>query len=341
MAHHRCRLSTDWSLRGLRALVLENNLARVTILPDHGGKIHEFVYKPSDRDFLYHNPRCLPRVPVYGVNVDNWWSGGVDEAIPTGHPCSYKGEDYPYLGEVWSQPWSWEVVADNPQQVEIHLTCHTIIAPLRVERWHSLSKDEAILRTRHKVTNVGLHPCEFLWGIHPAFAITPECRIDLPVNRVWVAESTPDWHLGERGTTYTWPYARQRDGTTVDMRRVQPVEAGWHELHHAIELREGWVALTDTATREGVAMTFSPQVFNTIWLWLIYGGWRDLYAAALEAWTGYPAQLSEAVAQGRFARLLPDETVETESQLIAFRGVTGVSTILPNGDVVGISEQEG
>jgi hypothetical protein len=334
-----CRISTDWSFRGLRAIVLENHLVKVTILPDLGGKIHEFVYKPSDRDFLYHNPRCPPRTPVYGANVDNWWSGGIDEAIPTGHVCVYNGEEYPYLGEVWSQPWSWGIVADDPGRVEVQLTCHTIIAPLRVERWHYLLPDKPILYTRHRVTNIGIHPCEFLWGIHPAFAITPDCRIDLPAGKMWVAESTPDWHLGERGTTYAWPYAHERDGTPVDMRWVPPMDVGWQEFHHAIELREGWVALTDTVAREGVAMTFPLQVFNTAWLWLVYGGWRDLYSAALEAWTGYPARLSDAVAQGRYARLQSGKVSEAETRLIAFQGPKGVQTVLPDGEVVGIIEQ--
>jgi len=337
MRLHSCRISGDWSFRGFRALVLENSLLRATVLPDLGGKIHEFVHKPCDRDFLYHNPRCLPRPPVYGANVDNWWSGGVDEAIPTGHPCSYNGEEYPYLGEVWSQPWAWNVTVDTPQTVEVHLRCNTIIAPLRVERWHRLVGDRPILYTRHKVTNIGLHPCEFLWGIHPAFAITPECRIDVPASTVRVAESAPDWHLGQSGTTYTWPYARDRDGSRVDMRRVQPFESGWHELHHATELSEGWVALTDVTAREGVAMTFSRQVFDTVWLWLVYGGWRDLYAVALEAWTGYPAQLSEAVASGRTARLGPGETLEAETSLIAFQGLTGVQSVSSSGEVVGDS----
>jgi galactose mutarotase-like enzyme len=331
-----CRLSADWSFRGLQAIVLENRLLRTTVLPDHGAKVHEFVYKPSDRDFLYHNPRNPPRTPVYGVNVDNWWSGGIDEAIPTGHVCVHNGEEYPYLGEVWSQPWGWEVVCNTPERVEVHLWCDTVIAPLRVERWHYLLPDEPILHSRHRVTNTGIHPFDFLWGIHPAFAVTPASRIDLPAGKMWVAESTPDWHLGQRGTTYTWPEAHEQDGRVVDMRFVPPPEVGWQEFHHAIELHEGWAALTDTEACEGVALTFPLEVLNTVWLWLVYGGWRDLYSAALEAWTGYPAKLSDALSEGRCARLAPGQTLDAETRLIAYQGVSGVKTVQPDGTVIGI-----
>lgn len=340
MNDHVCTISTDWSYRGFQALVMENPLLRTVILPELGAKIQELVYKPVDRDFLYHHPRNPPRAPVYGVNMDDWWSGGVDEAIPTGHRCSYKGEEYPVIGEVWSQPWSWDVVASSGDQVEVHLTCQTIIAPLRVERWHWLEPGESVLHSRHKVTNVGLRPCEFIWGIHPTFALTPDCRIDLPAGKVWVAESSPDWHLGARGSTYLWPYARTNTREVVDMRQVQPPEAGWHELHHAIELKEGWLALTDVARQEGVVFSFSSEVFDTVWLWLVYGGWRDLYAAGLEAWTGYPAKLSEAVEFGRFARLEPGETLEASSRFTCFQGLKGVRTVRSTGEVVGLDAED-
>ncbi len=118
-------------------------------------------------------------------------------------------------------------------------------------------------------------------------------------------------------------------------RRLPPPTVGWHEFQHALEVEEGWLALTDVARREGVALTFLLPVFNTIWLWLVYGGWRDLYAAALEAWTGYPAKLSEAVASGRCAALDPGASLDATSSFIAYRGLTAVQTVRANGEVVG------
>jgi galactose mutarotase-like enzyme len=328
-----CRIIQGEKIRSLGSLTLENDRVRATLLPEFGAKLHEFTHQGSGRDFLYHNPRLQPRAPVYGANIDNWWSGGVDEAIPTGHPCVYRGEELPYLGEVWSQAWDCEVTCNTPERVEVHASCSTIIAPLFVERWHSLTAGESVLRTRHRVTNVGYQPVDFLWGIHPAFTIQPGYRIDLPARTVWVAESNPDFHLGRRGSTYQWPYARQADGTIVDMRQVPPPQIGWHELHHAIELDEGWLALTDPDARLGVALSFSTEVFNTVWLWLVYGGWRDLYAAALEAWNGYPAKLTDALSMGRCTRLIPGEYIETTTGLIAYCGLESVKSVSLEGIV--------
>ena len=72
----------------------------------------------------------------------------------------------------------------------------------------------------------------------------------------------------------------------------------------------------------------------------MYGGWRDLYAAGLEAWTGYPAKLSEAVEFGRFARLEPGETLEASSRFTCFQGLKGVRTVRSTGEVVGLDAED-
>jgi len=84
-----CRVSSEWTYNGLQALILENELLKASILVDFGAKIFEFIYKPTDRDFMYHHPRVEIRTPVYGVNVDNWWLGGIDEAIPIPRLAKY------------------------------------------------------------------------------------------------------------------------------------------------------------------------------------------------------------------------------------------------------------
>src|SRR6266511_3745216 len=45
---HGCRVSDEWTHRGMRAAVLENELLRVLVLLDRGAEIVEFRYKPLD-----------------------------------------------------------------------------------------------------------------------------------------------------------------------------------------------------------------------------------------------------------------------------------------------------
>ena len=66
----------------------------------------------------------------------------------------------------------------------------------------------------------------------------------------------------------------------------------------------------------------------------MYGGWRGVYAAALEAWTSYPARLDQAIAAGRHRTLEPGGEFETEVRLIAFTGIGSVGGVDLDGRVL-------
>ena len=51
------RVTTAWTYRGLRTVVLENRLLRLVVLPEAGAKIWQISYKPYDTDLLWNNPR--------------------------------------------------------------------------------------------------------------------------------------------------------------------------------------------------------------------------------------------------------------------------------------------
>ena len=57
--HHNrnygCR-QTEIILKGYRALVMENEKLRATILLDKGSDLYELLYKPADIDFMWRSP---------------------------------------------------------------------------------------------------------------------------------------------------------------------------------------------------------------------------------------------------------------------------------------------
>jgi len=329
------KLSSEWTYKGFRTLILENDDLQVTVLPDYGAKIFQFIVKKSNRDLLYHNPRVELRTPIYGVNVDNWWHGGIDECIPTGQPCVYKGEAYPYLGEVWSLPWNHEIERNDASEITIHLSRETVISPLRIERWLTLRAQGSVLEMRHKITNLGYSPFDFIWGIHPGLAINPATRIDIPRSKVLIDESSPGNRLGTPGSYYTWPNAKTQNGQDVDMRLVQPPESNTIDMHFATEFNEGWLAATDTSEKTGFGFAFPKETFKCIWLWLVYGGWRGLYCAAVEAWTGYPGRLDLAVKNGTYSQLQDGKSLTCQTCLVGYTGLVKVDRITPNGRVEG------
>lgn len=329
-----CHITDEWAYRGMRTLILENAQLRATFLVDSGAKLHELIFRPLSRDFLWHNPRIEPRQPVFQADVDAYWSGGLDECIPTGHACTYKGESLPYLGEVWSLTWDYDILQRGPDEVGVHLWRPTPISPLLVERWIWLRRGEPILRMRHRVTNLGATDLDFMWGLHPAWAVTPKHRIDLPDCELVVEESTPDDHLGVRGTHYRWPFATERmTGKQVDMRHVLEPEVRTTEFHFAYPIADGWFAITDTESEVGVGLVFPKEVFPVIWLWLSYGGWRGYYVAAVEAWNAYPQKLDDAVRAGLHGTLPAGGSATCETALVVYTGIGAVGSIDRDGHV--------
>jgi galactose mutarotase-like enzyme len=316
-----------WSFHGIPALLLENAALRVTLLPELGGHVLELVDKEADRNLLWSNPRTPPRRAPYGAHFDDWWSGGWDEIFPTGDRARLHGELLPYMGELWSVPWTAQS-GSAQERAWVLATGLAAMAPARFERTLELRGDEPVLRAHYRVTNLDVRPLPFLWGIHPAFAVTPAHRIDHPGRAMLVGVSSGP-SMGEVGSAYAWPHQPDRSAPTGgrDARRVRPASDAVFGGHWATDLPEGWLALTDTSTRRGVAIAFDCMVFPHAWLWQVYGGWRGHHHVALEPWTGHPMQLEEAQAAGRARILQPGESLETDVAFVVYSGLDAASAV--------------
>lgn len=327
------RLREGWSYRGLEAVTLENRAIRVTLLPELGGHVLELVDKVLDRNLLWANPRTTPRRAPYGAHFDDWWSGGWDEIFPTGDRASLHDEPLPYMGEIWSVPWSVRTNAEG-DSAWIETAGLATVAPARLERTLRLDGDAPVLHVTYRITNMDVRELPFLWGIHPAFAVTPGHRIDHPGQRMLVGVSS-DPLMGAAGIGYRWPHQPTPGSSGFrDARDVLGREAGVFGGHWATDLEAGWLALTDRSARRGVALVFPVETFPHAWLWQVYGGWRGHHHLCLEPWTGYPMQLEEATAAGRARVLQPGEALEAEVAFVLYEGLDAVAAVESRGQEI-------
>lgn len=96
--NHGCRISDDWTYKGTRTVVLENELLCVTVLVDKGTDIVEFRYKPLDLDYLLmllggiRNPKHDVPSAAFDEPFHDYYSGGWNDTVPSdGPPNVYKG----------------------------------------------------------------------------------------------------------------------------------------------------------------------------------------------------------------------------------------------------------
>lgn len=95
-----------------QALVIENEYIKLTVVPEFGGRIISFVYKPTGHEQLYQNPVGTP----YGINENNFYYnwlmvwGGIFPTLTE-----------PEHGKSWLLPWKYEVLYESPDSVILQM----------------------------------------------------------------------------------------------------------------------------------------------------------------------------------------------------------------------------
>jgi hypothetical protein len=330
---NQLRFDGNWSYNSCRVLRLENELLLVDVLPECGGKIWRLVHKPSGRDLFWQHPRIAPGVWSPGTNYDDTFSGGWDELFPNGGPGTHAGEVYPDHGEYWTRPFDWNVDAE-PDRITLHLVAEGAVTPTRMERWLTLTAGSPALKIRYRLTHLGGADLDYLWSLHPALPAVPGARLWVPGETGQIA--TPGFgRLADQPVDFQWPLAPGRDGKPIDLSRLPGPEESvpGYEMVYVTRLREGWFAVVDPASQIGLGLAFDRDLFQNMWIFQSFGGWRGLRTIVVEPCTGYPVDLGEASRSGRCARLQAGQVVETWATAVAIAGRAEIGRIDREGQL--------
>ncbi len=350
-----CRVSDEWTFRGMRMAVLENDLLRVTVALDRGAEIVEFRSLRNGFDPLLRLPGGIrdPRSVVASSTVGgdpflDWYAGGWQEILPNGGPqVSWRGAAYGQHGEVSLVPWSVEIVTDEPHEVAIVCRVRALRTPLALERRMTIRADRSALFLDERLTNEGGEDLDVMWGHHVAFGRTlldDGARIATSARRVRV-EDPMDGFEPRRvapGHDGPWPMAPGSDGSSlVDLSVVPTVAAAsGREMAYLSGFDGGaWYAIW--SREKGFALTWDGALFEYLWLWQEfragtgYPWWKRVHCVALGPWTSFPTLgLPEAVRRGTQLVIPAGATIETSLVAVAFepagRDVTGLT---PDGEV--------
>jgi hypothetical protein len=330
-----CRL-TEYTFRGLRTVVLENELLRVVVLADKGTDIYEFLYKPLDLDFMWRSPIPLRNPSLFVPTVANAagafhdnYHGGWQEILPTGGiPSNYKGAEFGYHGEVSLIPWDYAITEDHPERIAVTFKVRTYRSPYYIEKHLSLVSGRAVLFCEETLVNEGEEEMELMWGHHPALGenfVDPSCRIDLPAARVLTQ------NLGETsrlidGEGYTWPHVPSVNNDMVDLSRVPPRDIMSHDVAFLYDLEATWFAIRSQQKQVGFGMWWSPEVLRYLWFWQVYGGafgynlYGRSYHLALEPWSSIPSSFELAQKRSTTLHIGPHETLNLKLAAVVFEG---------------------
>lgn len=316
---------------GIRSLTLENDILRIVVLPEAGGKIWQITYKPRGADLLWNHSELAPAQQPLHASYDDTWSGGWDELFPNDEAGSLLGLDLPDHGELWSGAWTAEPL-QRWDGAGLYLRYTTPLTHFLAEKTLILRPQSAVLTVDYRLTNLGGRGFPFLWKLHPAFAVSPRHRIDFPAMTV-VREPDFEGTLAGAPPVFSWPDVSVGE-QVLDLRQVPHPSSRAVHFFYGTELAAGWCGVTNRENGVAGALRFDPEIFSSCWLFATHGGWRDLNVAVLEPATGYPFRMQSMIDKGRARWLAPGETLETTVLFSVQEGLKSMGGVTKDGHIM-------
>lgn len=281
-------------------ITLQNDALAVSVLPELGGRIIEFSDRERGRQWVWRNHRLGFAFPSQGDDYDDVWQGGFEELFPNDGPMVVGETNLPSHGELWSA--RWDVVDFANDRLVLETTGAATGSRVRkvfALRGLSMQVDYELELGPVPVDN-------FLFKLHPAFAVNEHCRIEMAGAAVEKVDVTFG-NLMYGSERIAWDES--------GLQHIRSRESGTNEFVYLHDLNEGKVSIVDDRAKAAIDLTFSLDQFPFTWLFLTYGGWNKHNVAVVEPCTSYPKDLGEAARLGNAPTYRPGDIHHYSYQL--------------------------
>jgi hypothetical protein len=277
--NYKCRIKQDLIYKGYSALVMENELFRLTILPGKGTDVIELLHKPSDTDFCWFTELGLRRKEAVFADFQTQYEGGWQEILPNlSGKHIHQGIEMEAYGEVSLVEWDYEVIKNHTEEIIVRFFYSLRTLPLTIEKVIKMTSGQAGFSLFESILNDSNENIEFDWGHHITFGtpfLVPGIEIELPAPY----------------SSFTVPDRGSKGG--FESRRV---EEGRYRL-----IREDGI---------GVDLQWDKDVWPYVWFWRDFGGevippyYGMHFNVGLEMFSSPPtASLTESIEKGTSIRL--------------------------------------
>jgi hypothetical protein len=285
--------------------ILENNLIRVIILPELGGKIFSLYHKGLEKEFLWTDPQQPVQILQPGSDYDSQFIGGIDELLPNDIPETIDGINCPDHGELWTAQLQGTRLAADQLLLEGTLP----ISGLHYEKTIRLAQNESRLVMDYRITNLTSETRHFLWKPHAALRIQPGDRVRTNARMGRVVDPAYS-RFPAQLADFQWPLLNGIDVSVI------PHQEDTMDFFYLFETASGEMRL-ESVDGSCFAFQYDQAIFPYQWLFASYGGFLGHYTAILEPCTNMPIAVNDAMAQKRSAKLEPGEILETRITLYA------------------------
>ncbi|HVY98915.1 MAG TPA: hypothetical protein VHA35_05400 [Dongiaceae bacterium] len=326
----------------MTALVLENDVLRVTVDPLVGGAITAIRHKALGASVLGAvpwTPKPGPAATIAAPDEGHWlpyYTGGWPLLFPNGgDACTFDGISHGFHGE--ASLAAWEVLWDRGTLILQHR-----FATVPVEMERRLSLDGDVLAIGETVRMQGAEPVRVMWGQHPTFGtdlLAGPFEIAAGARRVVVDDRfDPPANPIRPGTSGAWPIVPGKSGP-FDLSRPDGKIAA---MAYLLDFRSPWAAIRRTDTGLAAVLSWDAGVFPYAWLWIELGGTDDApwdgraRLIGLEPNTTWPGNgLADTARRGaELMQLRPGDLRRSAVRLHILQAPGPISGIDPTGRAV-------
>jgi len=271
--------SLDWTYKGMKTLILETSLVKISVLLDKGSDIFEVIYKPLDTDVIWHSPNGykdpsirLERISRQEDEFTDNYGGGWNDVFPNyGFASSNRGTKFGGHGESALLPWSCKGIETSNSRVTAKLAFNCIRYPLKAEK--TLSLEGANFTMTEDIQNVGEQEIELSWAQHIAYGepfVSQDLQIDIPAIRAMSHDYDMSHERIKRNSDFVWPLAPGIDGSMVDLSKIPDKNQRIQEDFPIVELRSPSYRLYNPTMNLGVEVQWN-SAFPYLWYWMNWG----------------------------------------------------------------------
>lgn len=300
----------DWP-----AIALENDLLRLVVIPELGGKIVSLVSQRTQREWLWRNPYLpLARPPLNVTNFGHFDSGGWDEIFPTVDPCRIPKTPWGERlltdhGELWYRPWRTISEKANNDAASLALAVQPSELPFQFERVLTLTS-EGPLEIGYRLTNLCDQELPYLWAAHPLVAIRSGDEIRLPAGCRVSSTAWLNLDPAQQAIPFAWPHLDLSDGRSLDLSHVSKEDGSFAIKMFAEDISPRAVTIVGS-DKVGLRLEFSAPMAHC-GLWLNCGAWsgadtEPYFNLGVEPTSSLGDNLAKLLESGQAKSLAPFE----------------------------------
>ena len=284
----------DYTYKGYRLVIVENDYIKIVILPEKGADIYQFIDKKHNADYLWKTPMGLrsqvkPVPAGYGAESQfaNTYEGGWQMVFPNGGAaCFYKGVNLEMCGDAAVEPWKYRIADPGPDMARVVFETTTHRLPYRLQRVIRVAADKPCMQLDETILNLGREKLDYVWGQHVSFdgALIRKgnWRLDIPCKKLYTntgsqgapKQTTPGARknrLPQNGE-FTWPHATGNDGQIIDLSVFPDAEVCACDIAYLHELSQGTFSLINEEKNQGFQLTWNHEQFPYIWYFQNFNG---------------------------------------------------------------------